>query len=201
MLLRPIHKVDLVRLLYLHRYGGVYADLDYEAHANIFDHLPTKSDIFIVNCPVIINEVYQNSLMISTVINHAFWYDTALNILRIMLLISEGFDACEKQAKGSCDVLKLFDNPLTHDITLLAYTLQLTGPAVLDKTIAQYNTKQLLLTGLPADKFFKGSICTHHNNNSWVNIPKEISGIIVISIFVLICVIILGTIIGYNLHK
>ena len=26
-------------MLYLHRYGGLYSDLDYEAHGNIFDDI------------------------------------------------------------------------------------------------------------------------------------------------------------------
>ena len=31
-----IQQCDFARLLYLHRYGGVYADLDYEAHVKLY---------------------------------------------------------------------------------------------------------------------------------------------------------------------
>ena len=70
----PIQKCDFVRLLYLHRYGGCYADLDYEAHANLFTNLPDEeNEIYLVESPVLLNEVHQNSLMISRTQKHPFW--------------------------------------------------------------------------------------------------------------------------------
>ncbi len=48
-LLTNVQRADLARVLYLHRYGGLYADLDYEARANVFEALPkTAAKIFVV---------------------------------------------------------------------------------------------------------------------------------------------------------
>ena len=69
LLYLPVQKVDLTRLLYLHKYGGLYVDLDYEAYTNLFEKFKNLNDwltkdIFIVRSPFLINEVFQNSLIL-----------------------------------------------------------------------------------------------------------------------------------------
>lgn len=65
-LLTPVQQSDVARVAYLHRYGGVYADLDYEARTDLFANLPeTEARILIARSPTLLNEVMQNSLMIA----------------------------------------------------------------------------------------------------------------------------------------
>ncbi len=40
-----IMRADVVRLMYVHQYGGIYADMDYEARANLFAALPGNDDV------------------------------------------------------------------------------------------------------------------------------------------------------------
>lgn len=57
-LLTKVQRADIARVVYLHRYGGVYVDLDYEARADLFANLPeTTAGIFVVRSPTLLNEV------------------------------------------------------------------------------------------------------------------------------------------------
>jgi len=67
-----IQRADAVRYFVLHKYGGVYADLDYEPLTDrIWDHLPWDR-VSLIESPYKINEMVQNSFMASTV-NDPFW--------------------------------------------------------------------------------------------------------------------------------
>jgi len=66
-----IQRADAVRYFILHRYGGIYADLDYEPLVNFYDHLPQDRASFIES-PYQYNEYLQNSLM-SSPAKDPFW--------------------------------------------------------------------------------------------------------------------------------
>lgn len=40
-----VMRSDVARLMYLHQYGGLYADMDYEARADVFESLPGNKDV------------------------------------------------------------------------------------------------------------------------------------------------------------
>jgi mannosyltransferase OCH1-like enzyme len=42
-ILSNVQRADLARVLYLHQYSGLYADIDYEAKSNVFESLPKTS--------------------------------------------------------------------------------------------------------------------------------------------------------------
>jgi hypothetical protein len=44
-ILTNVQRADLARVLYLHQYSGLYADIDYEAKSNVFESLPKTSKI------------------------------------------------------------------------------------------------------------------------------------------------------------
>jgi len=70
---KNIVKVDLFRFFVLHKYGGIYMDLDYKVHKNFYSIL--KPDKF--NCiesPFKFNEEVQNSLM-ACVKNHTIFME------------------------------------------------------------------------------------------------------------------------------
>lgn len=191
-----IQKCDLIRLLYLHRYGGVYADLDYEAHQNIFPHLPKNADVMIVESPVLLNEVMQNSLMISRVLNHPLWLETVKSIVEIKNFI-QFREKCFANKWGGCRLLNLFHNPLTKKVANMVFTLYITGPAVIDKTFVRFRNHNWKLKLLPKEYFFigqftPGGIATHHQANSWVKMSSACPEIIGIMILVLIVSIVVA---------
>jgi len=72
-----IKRVDLARYCILHKYGGIYADLDYECIKN-FEHLIRADKVSFVASPWLLmnespyGETHQNSLMFSPP-QHPFW--------------------------------------------------------------------------------------------------------------------------------
>ena len=87
----PIERVDMVRLLYLHKYGGIYAGLDYEVKTNLFDVLPSsdKDAVMAVQSGVLLNEVLRNSLMVANSPGHPYWYACVRNIGNIIRFIND----------------------------------------------------------------------------------------------------------------
>lgn len=69
-----IQRADAVRYFVLHKYGGIYADLDYEPLVNFWDHLP-KDRVSLIESPYKYNEEVQNSLMAGP-IGDPFWNTT-----------------------------------------------------------------------------------------------------------------------------
>jgi len=69
-----IQRADAVRYFVLYKYGGLYADLDYEPLVNFWQHLPTDR-VALVESPYLYNEKSQNSLM-SSPIGDPFWNET-----------------------------------------------------------------------------------------------------------------------------
>ena len=194
-LILTIQKCDMVRLLYLYMYGGVYADLDYEAHANIFNNIPPDFDILIVKSPALINETMQNSLMISKTPGHSFWMRCVESIDEIINFIKNTED-CYKKGWGGCRMLETFHNPLTKKAANLLFTQNITGPAILDKTLVKYLHKKWNIKQLDCNIFFNGNlikdgVSTHHQSNNWVNISRNTTEIISISIasVLLLCIL------------
>jgi len=190
-----IQRCDLVRLLYLHRYGGVYADLDYEAHQNIFPYLPPDADVMVVESPVILNEVMQNSLMVSRVLNHPLWVRTVDSIVEITSFINSR-DKCYAKKWGGCKLLEMFHNPFTKKVSNMAFTLYISGPAVIDKTYVRHRNSGWKLALLPKDQFFIGKytengVATHHQANSWVSFRKACPEIIAAGAGALVLIIVL----------
>jgi mannosyltransferase OCH1-like enzyme len=70
-----IKRIDSARYFILYEYGGIYADMDYECIEN-FETCLTPGKVLIAESKFkehpIINEKYQNALMVSPA-NHPFW--------------------------------------------------------------------------------------------------------------------------------
>ena len=199
MLKLPIQQVDMVRLMYLHRYGGIYADLDYEAKQNIIAQFPRPiADVMIVESPVLLNEVMQNSLMVATTLRHPFWKACIDSIREIVSFINSP-EKCIQNKWGGCELLDLFHNPLTSKLSNTVMTLYITGPTVLDKTWLRSRDENWNLKLLPKERFFlpEGDVAVHHQSNSWVNVPQAmpelitiscVGTVLIIAITIIICV-------------
>lgn len=170
-MLSPVQKSDIARLLYLHKFGGLYADLDYEPFTNVFETLTDGKEMYVVQSPVLLNEVMQNSLMISKRPGQQFWYNVVKTIVNIVNYL-ENIDGCQ----FGCGDLALFHNVFTQQLATMVKTTSITGPSVLDKTFVLYPGTKIGL--LPVEKYFVGSVAKHHHASVWVNIPWAIKEII-----------------------
>lgn len=69
----PIHimKIDFVRLCFMHKFGGIYADLDVFCYQNFYSEL--KESVYLLENPMG-NDPIENSLMCSEP-KHEFWIE------------------------------------------------------------------------------------------------------------------------------
>lgn len=159
-----IQKTDFVRLMYLHKYGGVYADLDYECFDNIVDHLPQQEGVMLVESPLSLSEITQNSFMVAEA-GHPFLYD-------VLLLISEIVSDVRDKHSVKYPFTKLYENVFFGRMLHTLSTLLMTGPATLDKAFVRSYLKHESGTAhrvslLPHETFYEGTVAKHHHNGSW----------------------------------
>ena len=114
-LVLPVQKSDVARLLYLYKFGGLYVDMDYEAHADVIHEIRTRTNrsIAVVQSPFLINEAMQNSFMYARVSGHPFFIKCVRNIMQVFRFIQRGCDVSQ-----SCFLLRLFKNPFTKYFTI-----------------------------------------------------------------------------------
>ena len=69
----PAHilKIDFVRFCFLHKFGGIYADMDMFCYKNFYDEL--NDDIYLLENPMG-NDIIENSMMVSEA-GHPFWIE------------------------------------------------------------------------------------------------------------------------------
>lgn len=205
-----IQKTDFVRLMYLYRYGGIYADLDYECYKSIPPNLPQLCGFLAVESPFSMNECLQNSFMISEPGNPV--------VLEAMEIINKSvIDLRTRKYKG-VDLKNRLYGPLLATF----YTLGLTGPQVLDKAVTRVATKKKLLeenksfeqvhpaasAGKPLDvvrlneTFFKGPVAAHLQHNTWVaDMPKKCMPLIALASFILIMFLLFVILVTYFATK
>ena len=208
-----IQKTDFVRLMYLYRYGGIYADMDYVAYQPIPPFLPQLCGFMAVESPYILNECLQNSLMVTSPENQVV--SAALDI------INEAVIGLRNNVYKGLDVKNKFIGPLIATFI----TLYLTGPQVLDKAVSRLNTgtlKPVPQGGMrnfnpssvhPAslesfqradisvvklsDQFFKGPVAAHLQHKTWVaSLPKRCTPLILLTtglLFLLLSIVVVVT--------
>jgi len=69
----PVHimKIDFVRFCFLHKFGGIYADMDVFCYKKFYDEL--DQDIYVLENPMG-NDAIENSMMVSKA-GHPFWVE------------------------------------------------------------------------------------------------------------------------------
>jgi hypothetical protein len=125
-----IQQVDTARLLYLHRFGGLYADVDYVCHANVFEaaeNFSSGASIALVESPYLLSEITQNSLMLAREPGQPFFVAAVQNIQKIRAYL-------DSQTTGE---YSFFNNFWLKFLMEQLYTAEITGPILLDKTILQ----------------------------------------------------------------
>jgi hypothetical protein len=120
-----IMRVDFARFCMLHKYGGIYTDMDIYCYKNFYDNL--VEDIYIVESWEEWGEIVQNSLMISTS-NEDFWIE------------------CMRKSKEFYDnTIKTFSSyeSLSHKI-FIELCFKFAGPKLISE-ITQYYKKEVYL--------------------------------------------------------
>jgi len=162
-----IQKTDFVRLMYLHQFGGIYADLDYECYDHFEKHLPASSGVLLVESPLSLVEVTQNSLMIAE--------PEQEYIYTVLSLICEICDDLMVENSEKYPFNALFKNVFFGKLVSTLSTLFLTGPSTLDKAhmrMAMKHGRRPNVEILPSDQFYDGDVAKHHCNASWFNGTK-----------------------------
>ena len=182
-----IQKTDFVRLMYLHRYGGVYADLDYQCFDNIVSHLPNTKGVMLVESPLTLSEITQNSFMIAEA-GHPFLYD-------VLQLISEIVQDVRDKNSVKYPFTKLYENVFFGRLLHTLSTLFMTGPATLDKAFVRAylkheSDKAHQVRMLNHDMFYEGTIAKHHHNGTWFDGYSLLQLFIVVIALVLLGVIV-----------
>ena len=82
-----VQRCDMIRYCILHRYGGIYADMDYKCKkpfGEVFEKW-NKHDLYLVQTPNSFNNDFcvSNSLMIARVKDHMFWKILLLEMNRV----------------------------------------------------------------------------------------------------------------------
>ena len=152
-----INKLDMVRLLYLHRYGGLYVDIDYECRGNVASSIRGVS---LVASPLPL-ETVQNSLMACDEPGNAFWICAARQLCETYTaLVSTRLG--EPGYAGSV----YFQHVLTRHIAQVALTSFITGSGNLDRLLALGEWTNDV-TRLSIDEYYRGHLSYHHEHASW----------------------------------
>mgnify|MGYP001330771686 CR=1 FL=1 len=160
----PVERSDYLRMLILHQFGGVYVDIDMQALKNVVPYLDPTRPINLLRSPLF-TEMFQSCFLVSHKKNHPFWMEVATRIEDNVTAISS--------SKPDGLVGKLMCNPLTRYYTRMAMTVFLTGPATLDKCIANAHVKNMHIDAfscLPAS-LYRGPVAVHHEAASWTWLP------------------------------
>lgn len=171
-----IMRADMVRVLYLHRFGGLYVDMDYEAKSDFFSQLPPAekkgkkyASLYAVESPVLMLGVMENSMMVGTVQKHPFFYTVVEKIAEITNLINHPETCSQYNWSGCLALIPMFHNVFLGKFFYLLHLLDITGPNVLTKTYVTYLHKHWDLQLLPKGDFhISGKITQHHQMNSWM---------------------------------
>ncbi len=180
-----IQKLDMLRLIILYVYGGIYVDMDYICYRNIFASLPSdynSRDCYIVKSKFLFSESFQNSLIVCKK-NSPFILEYLKNI-----------------CKAHNQLMALPErNVFTSDIINYIFVVDVTGPAMIDKTYVTYDYKETIGT-LDTDRYLEGldggpkglRVCQHYHHASWSNtfmIVKHARYIIFLALLILLIII------------
>jgi mannosyltransferase OCH1-like enzyme len=185
-----IMKIDILRYCILHKYGGLYADIDYKCLNNFDNYIEENKtkNIFINETPKtyysFIKKYVSNSLLISRKKKDKFW-------LFVM-------DECINRIKNQKNIYYIW------------YVMRTTGPMLLNDTIKyiKHNNQDMYnyIHILPSDQYNICNDCnkcspsktkilyaihdysSYWNDKKWLNIRKYISCLSIIDILLLIIV-------------
>lgn len=139
----PIQRVDIVRILYLHKYGGLYSDMDKEFLRDVSQFFEAGGDVYLVRSPNV-QSVYTNSLMGSR----------------------PGADFWEK-----CIEDMLGDNQPWYSYGKHLVVMNTTGPQMITR-VARKGDFKSVISLLPGEAFESCNVCQAHNDGCQASVEK-----------------------------
>jgi mannosyltransferase OCH1-like enzyme len=138
-----IQKIDMARVLYLHKFGGLYVDLDFECLKPFDELLDGKNVFFGIHdkgfAPGSRSTEYCNALLASTP-KHPFWEKLLNRMIQVM------------RSKRNFE-------------TILTYVLLTSGPLLLTEETEEYKKTENDLVVYPKSYFYASNWC--------INSPEE----------------------------
>jgi hypothetical protein len=123
-------RIDFSRFCILHKYGGIYADLDFYCYKNFYKEL--KDDIYLLESREIWDEIVQNSLMASCP-QHEFWILAMEESKRVYYNLPEKY--------GNTKGVEYFNNFLSDDVEIFCTMVKkTTGPGLLGSVYQNIKT-------------------------------------------------------------
>ena len=148
-----IQRVDVARYLILHKFGGIYADLDYESLRNMYDTL-CQDKVNVVESPYKRNEKLHNSLLASEA-GRNFWVEAARTAFRRAADRKKGSDVLWTTGPRLMDELYRRGNKRVHVLEASLYQ-----PHVCGRSSA-------LLANRHSKSARSSAYALHHLSNSW----------------------------------
>ena len=108
----PVHimKIDFIRFALMHKFGGIYADMDYYCYQNFYNEL-TKP-VYLVENPYG-NDPIENSLMCS-VPNHPFW-------IYCMDMVQDRYNYTKTRRADLLNSVKIISSDMQYGLKLRPY--------------------------------------------------------------------------------
>jgi len=157
----PVERSDVLRMMILYDFGGIYADVDVEFKAP----LPFVADkaVNLVKSPLF-SEEFQSCLLVANTVNHPLWRDCVDRV-------EKNFEDIKTRKEGEV-VRKLLENPITAYFARMALTVFLTGPPNIDRCIAASLDGYGGTIGVLPDS---PHTAIHHEAGSWTVFPRVAS--------------------------
>lgn len=162
----PVERSDYLRMLLLHRFGGVYVDVDMMFQASVEPYIDKERAINLLPSPLF-SETFQSCMLVANCSNHPFWNDVAESIEKSVR------ESKSEKAMGK-PVLTLLSIPFVSRFTRMAIVVFLTGPGNLDRTMAISHAKGLYVNdiGVLDETLYCGPIAVHQQAASWTPFDK-----------------------------
>lgn len=167
----PVERADYLRMLLLHRYGGIYVDVDMLFQQSIEPHINTKRPVNLLPSPLF-SEAFQSCMLVANSKKHMFWHDVACAIEESVT------NARNEKAIGK-PLATLLSIPFVSQLTRMAMVVLLTGPSNLDRTVANAHVNGLYTNeiGMLAAVLYSGPVGLHEEAASWTPFDKLYAGI------------------------
>lgn len=161
----PVERSDYLRMLVLHRFAGVYADVDMRFMECAEGCLDDARPVNLVPSPLF-SECFQSCLLVANAAGHRFWEDVASMIESNVLSLDKG---------GSGKPVELLLSiPLVGSATRAAITVFLTGPSNLDRCAAMARVNEMYQgeMALLDAALYRGPVAVHEEAASWTFFPQ-----------------------------
>jgi hypothetical protein len=156
----PVERSDVLRMMILFYFGGVYVDVDMEVKQPL--PLLVEKPINLLRSPLF-SEEFQSCMLVAHEPRHWLWAECVRKI-------ESNFHNLQTR-KESAVVRALLANWLSGGVTRMVLTVFMTGPPNIDRSIAGRFDDCHGQIGVLPDECYRGPLAVHHEMGSWTIFP------------------------------